>query len=168
MQNIQNCVKESAKLFLKKHYANHKISFNAEKNKNDTKWPTEYWKLANKKLHRERYWIVKGNYKSYQPNSKRCGLCLQEKLEIVDDPEEILFSKLKTVCSYHVRYAFQSECTHYSCMNVKELLARSMRRIWRLNDCNWTRTHNHLVHKWALSHLAKLASIFHHFLWYCL
>ena len=25
------------------------------------------------------------------------------------------------------------------------------------NYCNWTRTHNHLVHKRTLSHLAKLA-----------
>ena len=26
-----------------------------------------------------------------------------------------------------------------------------------LSDCNWTRTHNHLVHKGTLNHLAKLA-----------
>ena len=26
-----------------------------------------------------------------------------------------------------------------------------------LNNCNWTRTHNHLVHKRTLNHLAKLA-----------
>ena len=26
-----------------------------------------------------------------------------------------------------------------------------------LSDCNWTRTHNHLVHKQTLNHLAKLA-----------
>ena len=26
-------------------------------------------------------------------------------------------------------------------------------------DCNWTRTHNHLVHKRTLDHLAKLASL---------
>ena len=26
-----------------------------------------------------------------------------------------------------------------------------------LNDCNWIRTHNHLVHKRTLNHLAKLA-----------
>ena len=25
------------------------------------------------------------------------------------------------------------------------------------NDCNWIRTHNHLVHKRTLNHLAKLA-----------
>ena len=27
----------------------------------------------------------------------------------------------------------------------------------KLRDCNWTRTHNHLVWKWTLNHLAKLA-----------
>ena len=38
-----------------------------------------------------------------------------------------LFAKeyTPTVCSYHVTYVFQSESTLYSCLNVKELLARS-------------------------------------------
>ena len=40
--------------------------------------------------------------------------------------------------SCHVRV---SEWIH---LNVKELLARSRREIWRLIDCNWTRTQNHL------------------------
>ena len=30
-------------------------------------------------------------------------------------------------------------------------------KFWNLSDCNWTRTHNHLVHKRTLNHLAKLA-----------
>ena len=60
-----------------------------------------------------------------------------------------------TVCSCHVTYAFQSESTLYSCLNVKELLARSRREIWRWSDCNWTRTQNHLVLKRTLNHLAK-------------
>ena len=38
------------KTTFKKRYTNHKKSFNAEKNK-DTKLSTEYWELANKKLH---------------------------------------------------------------------------------------------------------------------
>ena len=42
---------------------------------------------------------------------------------------------LLTVCSCHVTYAFQSESTLYSCLNVKELLARSRREIWNLSDC---------------------------------
>ena len=52
---------------------------------------------------------------------------------------------------------FESESTLYSCLNVKELLARSRRHIWRLSHCNGTRTHNHLVRKRTLNHLAKLA-----------
>ena len=60
-----------------------------------------------------------------------------------------------TVCSCHVMYAFQSESTLYSCLNVKELLAQSWCEIWSLSDCNWTRTQNHLVHKPTLNHLAK-------------
>ena len=62
-----------------------------------------------------------------------------------------------TVCSCHVTYAFQSESTLYSCLNVKELLARRRCEIWSWSDCNWTRTHNHLIRKRTLNHLAKLA-----------
>ena len=65
----------------------------------------------------------------------------------------------ESVCSYHVTYAFQSESTLYSCLNVKELLARSRREIWSLSDCNWIRTHNHLVRKGTLNHLAKLTDL---------
>ena len=50
-----------------------------------------------------------------------------------------------TVCSYHVTYAFQSGSTLYSCLNVKELLAPNRHEIWKLSDCNWTRTQKHLV-----------------------
>ena len=62
-----------------------------------------------------------------------------------------------TVCSCHVTYVFQSESTIYSCLNVKELLAWSRRKIWRWSDCNCTGTQNHLVLKQTLNHLAKLA-----------
>ena len=43
------------------------------------------------------------------------------------------------------------------CLNVKEFLARSRRHIWILSDSNEIRTHNHLVRKRTLDHLAKLA-----------
>ena len=42
------------------------------------------------------------------------------------------------------------------CLNVKEPLARSRRHIWSLSDCNGIWTHNHLVRKRTLNHLAKL------------
>ena len=49
-----------------------------------------------------------------------------------------------TVCSYHVTYAFQSEFTLFNCLNVKQLLARSRRKISSLSDCNWARTYSQM------------------------
>ena len=62
-----------------------------------------------------------------------------------------------TVRTYYVTYAFQSESTLYSGLIVKKILAQNRRHIWSLSDCNGTQTHNHLVHKRTLNHLAKLA-----------
>ena len=63
--------------------------------------------------------------------------------------------KYSPVYFCHATYAFQSESTLYSCVNVKELLVRSRREIWSLSDCNWTRTQNHLVRNRTFNHLAK-------------
>ena len=62
-----------------------------------------------------------------------------------------------TVSSCHVMYTFQGESTFYSCLNVKEFFSRSKCEIWRWSDCNCTPTQNHLVLKWTLNYLAKLA-----------
>ena len=58
----------------------------------------------------------------------------------------------------HVTYAFQSKSTLYSCLNVNQLLAQNRRDIWSLSDSNGIRTHHHLVSKWPLKQLAKLAN----------
>ena len=52
------------------------------------------------------------------------------------------YSFCLTISSYHVTYAFQSESTLYSCLNVKELLAQNRREISSLSDYNGARTHN--------------------------
>ena len=57
--------------------------------------------------------------------------------------------------SCHVHH-LESISTIYSDLNVNEILARSSCEIWIMSDCNSTRTHNHIVYKWALKHLAKL------------
>ena len=61
-----------------------------------------------------------------------------------------------TVWSYHVTYVFQSESTLYIFLNIKKLLAWGRRNIWNLSDRNATQTHNHLVRKRTINHLAKL------------
>ena len=43
--------------------------------------------------------------------------------------DKACFQHNMALCIYHVTYAFQSESTLYSCLNVKELLARSRREI---------------------------------------
>ena len=63
------------------------------------------------------------------------------------------------VCYYHVTYAFQSKSTLYSCINVKELLARNRCDIWSLSDSNRIRRHNHLVRNLKLNHLSKLVKL---------
>ena len=80
---------------------------------------------------------------------------------VKNSPSANIFKKFTVwaVCSCHVTYAFQSESTLYSCLNIKELLARSRREIWRLSDSNWTRTQNQLVLKRTLNHLAKLVHL---------
>ena len=66
---------------------------------------------------------------------------------------------LLTVCYYQVMYAFQSESTLHSYLNVKELLAGTSCDIWYLSVSNEIRTHNHLVCKRTLNHLAKWLSV---------
>ena len=58
---------------------------------------------------------------------------------------------------YHVTHAFQSESTLYSCLNSKERLAWNSGNTWSLIGSNGIQTHNHLVCKQTLNHLAKLA-----------
>ena len=65
---------------------------------------------------------------------------------------------LSTVCYYHATYAFYSDDTIYSWLNVKERLTPNRRDIWSLSDSNRIRTHNYLVRKRTLNHLAKQAN----------
>ena len=54
-------------------------------------------------------------------------------------------------------YAFQSESTLSSVLNVKKDLALSWCKVSRCSDCNRNQTQKHLVLKLTLNHLAKLA-----------
>ena len=67
----------------KKHYANHKKSFNLIKFKNDTILSIEYWNLKQKQQASRLKWEIKGQYKTYYPTLKKCNLCLNEKLAII-------------------------------------------------------------------------------------
>ena len=55
------------------------------------------------------------------------------------------------------RVSFRVNLHSIVCLDVKDLHARSRCHIWSLSDSNRVGTHNHLVFKRTLNHLAKLA-----------
>ena len=68
----------------------------------------------------------------------------------------LFYTIFSVVGSCQVKYAFHIESTLYTCLNVKELLARRRSQVWSLNYCNWTPTQNHWLRKRTFNHLAKL------------
>ena len=103
--------------------------------------------ISEKKINSWNFWnenffsgVFSGSASTLRKVRKKVGkYCKVEEINC----QKIIYGLI--VCFYHVTYEFESESTLYSCLNVKELLARSRRHIWRLSDCNGTRTHNHLV-----------------------
>ena len=106
--------------------------------------------------HPERHWNVQYLQSfsfCWRENSK---VIFFSKIEICTTSEKTFQHFLFIVCYYHVTYAFQSESTLYSCLNVEELFARNKRDIWSLSDSTEIRTHNNLIHKRTLNYLARL------------
>ena len=68
----------------------------------------------------------------------------------------LIFTLNLAVRSSHFTYQFQTEYTFDSWLNVKERLTQDRCDIWSLNDRNGIRSHNHLIIKGTLNHLAKL------------
>ena len=66
----------------KTRYWNHKKFFNYEKHKNDTRLSNELWKIKASKKEPVLVWKILGQHQPYNVNTKRCLLCLHEKLQI--------------------------------------------------------------------------------------
>ena len=65
----------------KQQYANHIKSFRHEKHQSNTELSNELWSIKNSKCTPNIVWEI--FQKHQNPNTKRCSLCLNEKLEIV-------------------------------------------------------------------------------------
>ena len=87
----------------KRRYANHKRSFNINRYENDTKLSVEYWNLKVGNSNPKVTWAVKNQFSAYNPQSKRSSLCLNGKLEILEDKENNLLNK---------KSGGTSECRH--------------------------------------------------------
>ena len=102
----QKRYKEICETTFKKRYASQKRSFSLFKFKNQTILSTEYWILKQNQQAPRLTWEIKGQYKAYNPTLKKCNLCLNEKLAIMDNPEKNLLNKRSEVIS---QYCHQSK-----------------------------------------------------------
>ena len=63
------------------------------------------------------------------------------------------------MCYYHATYEFQSESTLYTLPECQGTTCSKQAPYLKFKWQNGIQTHNHLVHKKTLNHLAKLAQI---------
>ena len=66
----------------KQRYANHIKSFKHEKHQSDTELSNKLWSIKNNNCTPNIKWKILRKHQTYNPNTKRCSLCLSEKLEI--------------------------------------------------------------------------------------
>ena len=66
----------------KTRYGNHKQSFKYTTNRYKTELSKEYWKIKDKKFVPNVTWKIIRKCLPFNPNIKKCHLCLSEKLEI--------------------------------------------------------------------------------------
>ena len=70
------------KTTFKLRYANHKKSFGHRNRKSDTELSNEFWRIKDNKHSTNVTWEILGRHQVHNTSSKRCSLCLNEKLKI--------------------------------------------------------------------------------------
>ena len=110
----QNRYKEICKTTFKNRYANHKKSSNF---KNDTILSIQNWTLKQNQQAPRLTWEIKGQHKAYKPILKKWNLCLNAKLAIIDDPDELLLNKRPEVIS---------QCCHRKNFKLVNLTSRKI------------------------------------------
>ena len=77
----------------KKRFSGHKTSFNLERYRHSTTLSTEVWRLKELNGDPKVTWRKIRNARAYNPESNKCFLCLNEKFEIANYPNDNLLNK---------------------------------------------------------------------------
>ena len=96
----------------KQRYTQHKLSFRNRKYANRTELAKNIWKLEDNKENYKISWSIISSASAYNNISKRCNLCLTEKLHII---------KADKACNLNKRNELISKCRHenkYFLMNI--------------------------------------------------
>ena len=98
----------------KQRHTQHKLSFRHRKYANSTELSKHIWKLKDDKKDYTIKWSIITSASAYNNRSKRCNLCLAEKLHIIKSDKTNLLNK---------RSELISKCRHenkYYLMNLKD------------------------------------------------
>ena len=96
----------------KTRYRNHAKSFTNKKYSTETELSKHVWKLKAAKKPFSIIWSLLKNVPAYKAGSRRCNLCLEEKLTIMKNKNNSLLNKrseLFTKCRHETRYLI-SQC----------------------------------------------------------
>ena len=103
----QKCYLGSSETIFKDRFGNHKKSFNHLKHKNDTELSKEFWEIKKRNGTPKITWKIIRICPSYNPNSKRCLLCLNGKYEIATYKGNNLLNKRTEIintCRHRSKY----------------------------------------------------------------
>ena len=95
----------------KLRYANHKKSFSHRNRKSDTELSNEFWRIKDNKHSANITWDILGRHQAYNTSSKRCSLCLNEKLKIVLHRDNNMLNRRTEIlnkCRHKNKYALIS------------------------------------------------------------
>ena len=93
----------SCETTFKDRFRNHKKSFNHLRRKNDMELSKEFWEIKKCNGALKITWKIIRICPSYNPNSKRCLLCLNEKYEIATYKEDKLLNKRTEINTFRHR-----------------------------------------------------------------
>ena len=102
------CIPCSSKTTFKRQFSNHKKSFNLNEYKNEIKLSNEVWQIKNLGNNPKVKWEIFKKCVAYNPQTKRCLVCLNQKLEIATYKEQNLLNKgnkIVSKCWHHLKYA---------------------------------------------------------------
>ena len=96
----------------KERFANHNKAFNNARYQTDSELAMEVWRIKRNNMQFNIKWKKVRNFPSYTPESKKCFLCMNEKLEIARHEEDNLLNKRNEIIS---------RCLHRSRFKLKRL-----------------------------------------------
>ena len=102
----------------KERFANHKKAFKNDVYQTDSELAMEVWRIKRKDSQYEIKWHKVRNFPSYNPEEKKCSLCMNEKLEIAQYKGDNLLNKRNEIIS---------RCLHRSRFKLKRLASGSIK-----------------------------------------